>query len=359
MSDQQAISPGLSLHLNVLRLGAAMAVLIDHLLLKRYHGLPRDLNAGFDFGADAVMVFFAISGFVIAHAASGRTAGAFAFARLTRLWSVMVPAVILTFALDRLGSATNPAAYAGGFYNPLTFVEYLFFGLTFSNEWMWQITRIGINGPLWSLSYEAAYYALFAVAFYARGWARIAMLGLGAAIAGPMILAYMPAWLAGVAVYHAMKRPWALPRALLWAAALGPVLVYAGVAATGHPSAGPGLFPELGRQAHLLWDNAVGLLAAVHIFAVGLLCRGRPCPTARSVDFLAGASFSIYVCHFPLIQITSALTGWTGPAFIIAGGAIAFLGSLVFAQIFERPLPLFRRVLARMINAASGRPATP
>mgnify|MGYP001797543697 CR=1 FL=1 len=216
MEKTGAIPPVLSIYMDVLRIVAAMAVLIDHLLLRRYHGTPRDLNAGFDFGADAVMVFFAISGFVIAHAAADRDPGSFAFARLTRLWSVMVPAVVLTFALDTWGRAINPGVYDGSFFNQLAFHDYIFFGLTFSNEWLWQSSRIGINGPLWSLSYEAAYYVLFAIALYMRGWLRWAVLAAGAAVFGPFVLLYMPAWLAGVAAYFAVRRGFFLPRTLLW-----------------------------------------------------------------------------------------------------------------------------------------------
>ncbi|MEO1195840.1 MAG: acyltransferase [Pseudomonadota bacterium] len=358
MQKIQVIPPALSIHMDVLRIGAAMAVLLDHLMLRRYHGAPRDLNAGFDFGSDAVMVFFAISGFVIAHAAADRAPGAFAFARLTRLWSVMLPAVVLTFALDTWGRAVSPASYDGGFFNPLAFHEYVFFGLTFSNEWLWQSSRIGINGPLWSLSFEAAYYILFAVAFYMRGWSRIALLVLGAALFGPYVLLYMPAWLAGALAYFAWRRMWTCPRAILWVGAVGPVVIYTAVAIAGHPTGAPGLFPDLRFQAHLVWDLTLGIMTAVQLYAVGTLFRATPLRVPGAIPWLAGASFSLYVCHFPLIQITSALTGWTGASFILGGGAVAAIGSLAFAQAFERPLPRLRRRIKARFTRQSNSAAT-
>lgn len=354
MKQAGAIPPVLSIYMDVLRIGAALAVLVDHLMLSRHHGTPRDLNAGFNFGSDAVMVFFAISGFVIAHAAADRSPRAFAFARLTRLWSVMVPAVVLTFLLDTWGRAVDPDSYDGGFFNPLEFHEYVFFGLTFSNEWLWQSSRIGINGPLWSLSYEAAYYILFAVAFYVRGWSRVALLLLGAVLFGPYVLIYMPAWFAGVAAYFALNRASDQPRPLLWIGVAGPVLVYGLVCMTAHPSGSPGVFPSLGFQQHLVWDLSIGVMTAAQLYAVGALFRTTEIRTVRSITWLAGASFSLYVCHFPLIQFTSALTGWTGVTFFVGGGAIAIVGSLLFAQVFERPLSRLRQTLTKYIALQSG-----
>lgn len=354
MEKERAIPPVLSTYMDVLRVGAAIAVLIDHLLLRRYHGTLLDLNAGVDFGSDAVMVFFAISGFVIAHAAMNRSAGAFAFARLTRLWSVMLPAVVLTFVLDAWGRAVNPNAYEGGFFNPLAFHEYVFFGLTFSNEWLWQSSRIGINGPLWSLSYEAAYYILFAIALYLRDWWRWAALAAGAALFGPFVLLYLPAWLAGVAAYFALMRRVALPRPLLWLGVAGPVLIYALAIAAGHPSGSTGLFPRLGFQQHLFWDLTLSVLTAVQLFCVGTLFRTTQMRPIPAIAWLAGASFSLYVCHFPLVQITSVMTGWTGAPFIMAGCVTSIAGSLMFAHVFERPLPWLRRRIGIQLGAYFG-----
>ncbi|KPQ22409.1 MAG: two component transcriptional regulator, LuxR family, partial [Porphyrobacter sp. HL-46] len=62
----------------------------------------RELN----FGSDAVIVFFVLSGLVIAHVAQEKPGGIgrFAFDRATRLMSVALPALVLGFALDRLGT---------------------------------------------------------------------------------------------------------------------------------------------------------------------------------------------------------------------------------------------------------------
>ena len=69
-------------------------------------------------GHQAVMVFFVLSGYfvggsVLSGLAKGRfTLGGYAAARLTRLWMVLLPALLLTLAIDLLGQSWNPDAYA-------------------------------------------------------------------------------------------------------------------------------------------------------------------------------------------------------------------------------------------------------
>ena len=160
------MTQGFSIYLNLLRFFAAFLVLFSHFAYPRFTGgrwiWVRDLNLG----SDAVIVFFVLSGFVIALVADQKKTGfeGFAFDRLTRLMSVALPALVLGFVLDRTGAQISAQTYDNWFYNPLSFTEQMIRGLTFSNEWSGLATRLGTNGPYWSLSYEAAFYALFAVA---------------------------------------------------------------------------------------------------------------------------------------------------------------------------------------------------
>ena len=165
------MSRGFSLYLDILRFWAAFVVLMSHLAYPRFSEgrwlWIRELNLG----SDAVVVFFVLSGLVIAHVAQAQPTQArrFVFHRATRLISVALPALVVGFALDMLGAFRAPELYAGWFYNPLSLWEALVRGLSFSNEWRGIEVRLGTNGPFWSLSYEASYYALFAIAFFKRG----------------------------------------------------------------------------------------------------------------------------------------------------------------------------------------------
>jgi len=100
---------GLSLYLDVLRFGAAFAVFTSH--FGRFSGGM--LWQMEPYGRTGVMVFFVLSGFVIAWVTETRerSIDEYALSRVARLYSVIVPAFILTAVVDHVGMAINPALY--------------------------------------------------------------------------------------------------------------------------------------------------------------------------------------------------------------------------------------------------------
>jgi len=92
-----------SLYLDAWRLLAALIVFIGHVSGQRFTG-------GFlwQFGAcmnEAVALFFVLSGFVIGYATARRegTAQTYAVSRLARIYSVALPALVVTFVVDTVG----------------------------------------------------------------------------------------------------------------------------------------------------------------------------------------------------------------------------------------------------------------
>src|SRR5690348_1377346 len=155
-----------STYLDAVRFLAAFTVLLSHWAYERFTGGTFIGIRDYNLGSDAVVIFFVLSGLVIAYTASSkdRTAQAFTFSRATRIISVALPALALTFLLDRLGAHLDPAAYDGWWYQPRGALDMLWQGLSFSSEWHVPGVRLGTNGPYWSLSYEVAYYLLFGAA---------------------------------------------------------------------------------------------------------------------------------------------------------------------------------------------------
>ncbi len=344
---------GFSIYLDLLRFGAAFVVLLSHFAYPRYSEgrwlWVRDLNLG----SDAVIVFFVLSGLVIALVAERKRTGlrGFAFDRITRLVSVAFPALVIGFLLDRAGTWVARDAYSGWFHNPLPFWEHMLRGLTFSNEWGGMATRLGTNGPYWSLSYEAAFYGLFAVGFYMRGARRLALLALGAWVFGLNILLLMPAWLMGVWLYGRIASA-RLPegKAALVLAVL-PVLAYGCALGLDLPDRMQALTGPLDRAWNLrfsdepIWNVLLSLMVVTHLTGMaGLLSERSLARSAPVAARLAGGSFSLYLLHYPVLQfLSSVLPGMEYPVLedLIMLGAVLALCAL-FAQAFERPLALWR-----------------
>lgn len=172
-------------HLDFLRGTAALLVCLEHLrafLFVPFRDLASPGVAAKAFylvtglGHQAVMVFFVLSGFLV----GGSVQGAFRkgnwgwkeylLRRLTRLWVVLIPSLLLTLAWDRLGIHLAPAGYSGGFhgiYNSGPTPEVpaaLGFPVFLGNIAFLQTVLVpcfGTNGPLWSLANEFWYYLLF------------------------------------------------------------------------------------------------------------------------------------------------------------------------------------------------------
>ncbi len=158
---------------------AAFIVFAGHLhelLLSPYEQVEQQniLVAVFYFviglSSEAVMVFFVLSGFLIGgkNLARAKT-GSFDFSsycvdRISRLYVVLLPAVLIGYFLDIIGSSYFPEA---GLYKLLSYhvvTEHLDSSILIGNLLMLQsfyTTVIGSNLPLWSLSFEFWFYLLF------------------------------------------------------------------------------------------------------------------------------------------------------------------------------------------------------
>ncbi|MEM1196813.1 MAG: acyltransferase [Pseudomonadota bacterium] len=343
---------GFSLYLDGLRFCAALIVLMSHLAYPRFTEgrwiWIRELNLG----SDAVVVFFVLSGLVISHSVERKAGqpGQYAFDRLSRLVSVALPALLVGFALDRIGAALAPGLYSGWQYNPLPLWETVVRGLTFSNEWTGFETRLGTNGPYWSLSYEAAYYALFGVAVYTRGVKRWALLAAGAIVVGLNVLLLMPCWLFGVVLQKYISQGRLPSRKTAYALALAPVAFYAAALAVDLPTAISQLYPALEWRLRFsdefVWNTLLALLVMAHLTGIAALCKERSGRFERPVRWLAGGSFSLYLVHYPALQFFAAL-GIAGSTVVwdLALLSVVCVFCYGFASLFERPLGRWREAM--------------
>ena len=306
--DGLTLAGSTSRALDVARLAAAAVVLVFHadgLWITAHPALHAALGKA---SHAAVVVFFVISGYVIAYSAGARNRGArhYAVARLSRLYSVLAPALLLTALVEAEVRATDPAVAARYVHAP-SWVRYLL-SAVFGSESGWWSAAPPINSPLWSLSYEFWYYVLFGLWLSRRTVRRWRWwLALAALVAGPEILLLLPVWLLGVAARN-LSRP-ALGHGLGGLLA-GGLLALAGLAVAGLP-AWPGAVGDrpLVMAGQFLTEWVVGLLFAA---AIWLLPAGRSVPASAGPGYLrraADLSFPLYVLHFPLL-LWRTLDGW-------------------------------------------------
>src|SRR5262249_6167162 len=129
---------------------------------------------GTGLGHQCVMVFFVLSGFFISSSVlrdlrdSNWSWSGYLKNRCSRLYIVLVPALLLTLFWDQLGMDwfnTPPIYYGRGNQNVIQNVmERTSLGILAGNFFFLQtifVPCLGSNGPLWSLSNEFWYYMLF------------------------------------------------------------------------------------------------------------------------------------------------------------------------------------------------------
>lgn len=368
-----------SLYLDAARAFAALLVFSSHargiflaswreqLGLAAQHGAAADPQM-LRPGHQAVIVFFVLSGFFVGGSVLRGVRGgrwfwpAYCGKRLARLWLVLVPAILLTLALDALGRQIVPG---GGLYayhaadapmimhpdGAATILGNLFFvqGI---------LTRtLGSNNPLWSLAYEFWYYLAFPCLVLAatarRMTRRIVYLALLAAIlvfVGFDIARYFLIWLMGL-VPHLLRPPgFAVSRwVLLAGAGLTALLALALL------RAGLDVF-------------AADLILGAAFAAWCWLAKHAAPPrhqslSARMTVVLSESSYTLYLVHMPALVFLSALLvgRWRPWPFTLGhlpqfaavwGGVLGLAFALYF--LFERNTGALQRWVARRIAPSRG-----
>ncbi len=356
------MSRAFSLYLDVLRLWAAVMVLLAHWAFPRFTGSDHMWMRHHDLGGDGVVIFFVLSGLLISYAAEKRRADgprAFAADRLSRLWSVAIPALLACYAFDVLGQAAAPQLYAMIGYEGGVSWQAIVSGATFTNQLWFGSVQPGTNGPYWSLGYEAWYYLIFAAAFFAPPRWRWWLAGGAAMIAGPKIWLLAPSWILGVVVWRmiAAGRTARYGRALALTLALAPLVIYflahqafLHVQLKDMTAAmlGDVWMTRIGFSDTFVWSALLGVLTSAHILGMASLCQSISVPkdltSERAIRWLAGGSFALYLIHFPVMHFAAAIlpgavdAGWRQMLVLLVPVVVAY----AFAEMSERRRPALR-----------------
>jgi peptidoglycan/LPS O-acetylase OafA/YrhL len=357
-------------HMDMVRGLAAIAVVLGHvrgLLFHDWRELPAKtaaLKVVYFFtglGHQSVVVFFVLSGFFVGTSVLSSTGAGtwswrqFLLRRFTRLYVVLIPALLITLAIDAYGMhafGTAGNIYSGELNAPMIQAEDVrrtigpatFFGNLFFLQYIF-CSPYGSNGPLWSLSYEFWAYMIFpmlvlALDRRAKVARRVAYAVVAAALlvmCGRTMSFYFCIWLFGAGVAWKWAR---LARAAAWLGSAPARVLALGFFAVALAGARLGLL-----RSNEIGDVCSGIATATLL--VVWLCAGTRAPIearpayARLATTLAGFSYTLYLSHFPLIALASAgLTAsarWMPDAAHLAiGGAFAVAICALYAYPLSR-----------------------
>ena len=324
-----------SVHLDAVRGIAALIVVLGHTRDLYFSSVAaKDANAaagtqtaagavaphwtGISIGNEAVMVFFVLSGFlvggtVLRSAKRGMWSWKTYLAkRLTRLWVVLIPALLFGVLLDCAGMHRFPqlsSIYAGPAGQTTvthglaaTIQGKVVLGNLFFLQTI-EVPTLGTNVPLWSLANEFWYYIAFpllvlALAKNSPRWMRLAYLGLALLIAvavGKEIALLFPIWALGALLSTLpLRLPQRVATPLAWVFA---VLFAISLVAV--------------RQSSLAKRPAEWVIALLFACLMYLLLhqtRKAKAGIYRSVSgFFSRISYTLYLVHVPM---TVFLCAW-------------------------------------------------
>jgi peptidoglycan/LPS O-acetylase OafA/YrhL len=338
------IDIGVSVYLDLLRFLAAFAVVMSHVwrLVFPHFPLPWPGHA-------AVIVFFVISGFVIAFATDhpGGSARAYAVHRAVRILSVTVPALMLSVCIAPV-AGTNQIPLAGPIPFPDgEFLHAIWINLVFLGESSW-FGRVlpPFNPPYWSLSYEVWYYAIFGAWLFARPRWRFAMALFVTVLAGLKIALLFPVWLLGVIAYR--TRPTLAHRTALglfiFTTILGLAFYWFDMSVqirTHMQYAIPSFMRSLHGSDQFVGDYVLGVIVAIHFIAAGSMAPylGGLVRLRRPIRYLASLTLSIYLLHMPL---TVFIWNGLGVRSVSAYALLLVTGILIVGSLSERKNKLVR-----------------
>ena len=309
----------ISIYLDSIRFTAAILVFIGHANYERFtDGALKSISG---FGHDAVVVFFVLSGYVIAFVTDTKEKNIkqYAVSRLARLYSVVLPCLILTIILDYTGSYLDKTLYDGYWFECDKPVFRFFSSTLFLNEIWFAHIRPFTNGPFWSLSYEFWYYVLFAAIYYLKSSTKTIVIILVTLITGPKILILFPIWLLGAYTYQINKNnKQNIPLGLfVFTGSLmlfyifrkldGPLITNS---ITNEFFAGIDLNYYLRNSQNFLKDYLIGLMVAMNFIGFSLISEKTQSFLTRiekPVKYLSNITFTLYLLHYPMLHFVAAL----------------------------------------------------
>jgi len=353
------IDEPLSVYLDLVRFMAAVAVFMGHAVQDGIYDGDLILH---NYSHEAVIVFFVMSGFVIANTASRpeENLRTFVVARASRIYSVAIPALALGYICKGAVSYIKGGEIFDDYMNFDIDIWLFLRAFFFLNESWLNFREPPWNKPYWSLCYEVMYYCIFGIFLFLRGKKRWFLLIIFSLVAGPRVLILLPLWMLGVALsqYKFKRLEIAWPGlallfgslALIWIIHISQIDIT--LRSYLHHNI-PG-FWRLSNSQRFITDYVLAILFVVNLIGFSILPEWitHIILLIRSViKYLAGVTFSIYLFHRPLTKAATELlpnhenSFWSAMLILlIISLIILFLG-----EFTERRKHVFRRIMDKLL----------
>ena len=360
---------GTSLYLDLVRFFAALMVFLEHFREHTRNSLGAFwrshafwyLHLG-AFSQTAVIVFFVLSGYVIAHVLATRENEPLEYAasRFARLYSVVVPALLLVAATNYLEAEKYPNLFqsSDSLGGVTAVLHYLGTALFMSHFWLWSNLEPPNADPFWSLSFEASFYVGIALFVFARGRFRFLSLALLSALAGPTMVLLAPTWLLGYGAYQVSQRRqlhvgfaivlWLGFTLLLLLCPLIEIHIREPLSFLRMPST---------RLGELLASYAVAICFTVNIIAFNTFSATAErlfLPFAWLIRWLGSMTFALYLFHQPLLAFFSVYNVGAGSArqvILLIGGPFLIVATL--GRLCEQSKGTYKRCFLSMCKRAA------
>ncbi|OUL29875.1 hypothetical protein BV372_22535 [Nostoc sp. T09] len=354
-----------SILLDLVRVVSAFSVTLSHSSYLTYTGEFKEYFLWA--GHPAVMIFFVLSGYVIAFSSETKHShfSSYFIARLVRLYPVYIFALILVPILDFFGQTNAPEIYARYTYSDFKTLFLIHFFFLQETDLFYKIKYFS-DGPLWSLSYEFWFYTFFGLLYYHKKlFYNNKFLSLGCLILGISlflrIILLFPVWLFGVALYkiNTNKDIKLSPQLCLYGC-IGAWLLFLIIV---FPSPIGHLItqitykfqlltaPELSQSISYIKDYLIGFVFTAFLFFLNHLLQTqnlatntiaillKPYVVTHAIRTFSGFSYSLYVLHVPLIIYLSSFNFVDKQSLLqqIVILAIVYLIIYLLSFFLERP----------------------
>ena len=315
-----------------------------------------------------VIVFFVLSGYLITMSASrpNISVKTFITARLGRLYSVLIPALFLSFLVAKY-------LIIGNYYpldlikNNTLLVQRFILNATFlSQSWSLNATP-PLNNPFWSVQYEFMYYLIIASWLLVKNRLKYILILLIILISGLKVMLLFPCWLLGSFLYYIVSKKKTInigisvmlffsTLILLFLILTGRLLLPFEKPIGDHDFYGFLLFFSWNFKADLIFS----FLVATNVFAIFSLSKKMEYFNTSSVfnklhtkiQIISNCSYTLYLFHLPLLFLFSTIVPYDKTSTIHQIGLIFLVLLTVYfiAKQTEWKVELWRGFVEKAFN---------